>query len=82
VNYLLDTNILVIYGRDAKIADEIEKEYAFFNGNHNLAISVVSLGELNSLAKQFKYSEKSHTAQRVGNQSSGEPIFKIRKLET
>lgn len=58
MNYLLDTNILVIYGRDSKLADQIEKEYQLFNGHHNLAISVISLGELSSLAKQFKYGEK------------------------
>lgn len=58
MNYLLDTNIIVIYGRNSKIADEIEKEYELFSGVHNLAISVVSLGELNSLAKQFRYGEK------------------------
>ncbi|MGB1241169.1 MAG: type II toxin-antitoxin system VapC family toxin [Chitinophagales bacterium] len=58
MNYLLDTNIIVIYGRNSKIADEIEKEYELFSGEHNLAISVITLGELNSLAKQFKYGEK------------------------
>lgn len=58
MNYLLDTNILVIYGRDSKLADQIEEEYELFNGNHNLAMSVESLGELSSLARQFKYGEK------------------------
>ena len=58
VNYLLDTNILVIYSRDSEVANKIETEYQIFSGNHNLAISVITLGELNSLAKQFKYGEK------------------------
>ncbi len=58
MNYLLDTNILVLYGRNSKIADSIEKEHGIFNGEHNLAISSVTLGELNSLAKQFKYGQK------------------------
>ena len=58
MNYLLDTNILVIYSRESEIANKIEAEFQIFSGNHNLAISVVTLGELNSLAKQFKYGEK------------------------
>lgn len=58
MNYLLDTNMLVVYGRATAIADKIEAEYHFFSGNHNLAISVVSLGELDSLAKQFNYGAK------------------------
>jgi len=58
MNYLLDTNIIVIYGRNSKVADKIENEYELFSGEHNLAISVVTLGELNSLAKQFKYGDR------------------------
>jgi len=58
VNYLLDTNILLIYSRDSDTANEIEKEFGFFNGQHNLAISAVTLGEVNSLTKQFKYGER------------------------
>jgi predicted nucleic acid-binding protein len=58
VDYLLDTNILIIYSRESTIADKIESEYQIFSGDHNVAISVVTLGELNSLAKQFKYGER------------------------
>lgn len=55
MNYLLDTNIIVIYGRDSDLADEIEKEYGLFSGDHNLGISSVTLGEIDSLTKQFGY---------------------------
>lgn len=55
MNYLLDTNIIVIYGRASDLSDEIEKEYGLFNGEHNLGISSVTLGEIDSLAKQFGY---------------------------
>ncbi|MEN0006022.1 MAG: PIN domain-containing protein [Bacteroidota bacterium] len=58
MNYLLDTNILLIYSRTSDLADKIERQYKLFSGNHNLAISVVTLGELNSLAKQFNYGER------------------------
>jgi len=53
LNYLLDTNILVIYGRSTKLADNIEEKIGIFSNDHNLAISSVTLGELDSLAKQF-----------------------------
>lgn len=55
MNYLLDTNILIVYGRESKIAENIERENNFFNGSHILAISVVTLGELNSLTRQFNW---------------------------
>lgn len=58
MDYLLDTNILVIYSRESEVADKIEAEYQIFSGDHNIAISMVTLGELNSLAKQFKYGKR------------------------
>lgn len=58
MDYLLDTNILVIYGRSSEVADKIESDHEFFSGEHNLAVSVVTLGELNSLVKQFEYGDK------------------------
>ncbi|MEL7120353.1 MAG: type II toxin-antitoxin system VapC family toxin [Bacteroidota bacterium] len=58
MDYLLDTNILVIYSRESEIADKIEAEFQIFNGDNNIAISVVTLGELNSLAKRFNYGNR------------------------
>lgn len=58
MDYLLDTNILLIYGRSAEIANRIEEDLNLFNGSHNLGISVVTLGELDSLTKQFNYGKR------------------------
>lgn len=57
MNYLLDTNIVLIYGRASSLSSKIEEQYQLFNGNHNLFISVVTIGELNSLMKQLSYGE-------------------------
>jgi len=48
----------LIYGRETDISRRIEDDYAIFNGENNIAISVVTLGELDSLARQFKYGAK------------------------
>lgn len=58
MDYLLDTNILVIYSRESKVADGIERDHHIFDGGNDVAVSIVTLGELNSLAKQFRYGEK------------------------
>ncbi len=58
MNYLLDTNILVIYGRNTEIANKIEAEHNLFKKDNNLAISVVTLGELDALAKRFNYGQR------------------------
>jgi tRNA(fMet)-specific endonuclease VapC len=52
MNYLLDTNILLIYMRNSQISSRIESEYNFFTSQNNLAISVVTVGEIKSIAKQ------------------------------
>jgi predicted nucleic acid-binding protein len=51
MDYLLDTNIIIIYSRDNQIAREIERKYAIFNGINDLYISIVTLGELDSFIK-------------------------------
>lgn len=58
MNYLFDTNIILTYGRSADIANQIEKEKRFFDGSNNIAVSVVTLGEIDSLTKQFNYGDK------------------------
>lgn len=45
MNYLLDSNIIVIYSRDNNISNLIEQKYQLFSGNHRLFLSVVSLVE-------------------------------------
>jgi len=49
--YLIDTNILLCYLRtDKRQADEVDKTYAPFDKNSDPVCSVVSVGELKSLA--------------------------------
>jgi len=57
MDYLLDTNIVLIYSRANKISREIEKRYKIFNVNNRLALSVVSLGELDALIKKLELGE-------------------------
>lgn len=54
----MDTNVLVIYSRSSDLADKIEADHQIFSGDHNLAISVVTIGELNSLMEQNKYGKR------------------------
>jgi len=55
MNYLLDTNLVLIYLRDNLIGKRVEQDLGLLTGDHNLIISVVSIGELKSLAKQNKW---------------------------
>lgn len=56
--YLLDTNILVGYIRAADYAAYVEKKYQLFNPQNISVISIVSVGEIKSLAFQFGWGEK------------------------
>jgi tRNA(fMet)-specific endonuclease VapC len=58
VDYLLDTNVLVIYSRSADIARRIERDHQLFDGNNDLAISIVTIGEINSLIAQYGYGKR------------------------
>lgn len=58
MNYLLDTNIIVIYAKDGIEMEKLEAKYHLLSGDHNIAISVVTLGELKSITKQFKYGKR------------------------
>lgn len=53
MDFLLDTNIVVIYGRDNEIAKHIEQKHGIFNGENRLAVSIVTVGEVNALAKKL-----------------------------
>lgn len=54
MDYLLDSNIIVIYSRDNDISKLIEEKYQLFSGNHRLFVSVVTLGEINAIIKKFQ----------------------------
>ncbi len=49
---MLDTNLLLIYNRDNDIARRIESDYRIFDSNNNLAVSVVTIGEIKSILYQ------------------------------
>jgi len=57
MNYLLDTNILVTYVRDTAVTRRLEDQLNLLNGANNLLISVVSLGEIQSIARQNAWGE-------------------------
>jgi tRNA(fMet)-specific endonuclease VapC len=58
MNYLLDTNIIVTYVRDTAVTRKLEDRLNLLTGENNLVISVVSLGEIRSIAKQHNWGEK------------------------
>ena len=55
----MDTNVLIIYSRSADIARRIERDHQLFDGSNDLAVSVVTIGEINSLIAQYGYGKKS-----------------------
>lgn len=58
MNYLLDTNIVLTYIRDTAQSRRLEEDLQLLSGQHNLIISVVSVGELKSIAKQNKWGKQ------------------------
>lgn len=58
MDYLVDTNLLLIYSRDNEISKKIEEKYNLFNKNNRLAISVVTLGEIDALIKKLGIGDK------------------------
>ena len=46
MDYLLDSNIILIYSRNDKVAANMEAKYKIFSGNNRLGISIVSKGEV------------------------------------
>lgn len=58
MNYLLDTNILLIYSRNSDIAKKLENQYKLFDKKNNLAVSIVTIGELDALVKKFNIGSK------------------------
>jgi len=56
--YVLDTNILVGYIRDASFSRFVDEEYAPLDGDNIAVVSIVSHGELFSLSYQLGWGEK------------------------
>jgi len=55
MDYLLDTNILVIYSRANATARQIENDLKLLSLENNLTISAVSVGEIESIAIRNKW---------------------------
>ena len=53
--YLLDTGIILGYVRAAPYAEYVEKKYRLFDPPNTPLISIVSKGEMYSLATQFQW---------------------------
>ena len=58
MNYILDTNIVLIYTRESPLTKIIENKYNLFNSKNKLYLSVVTIAELKSLILQRNYGEK------------------------
>lgn len=58
MKYLIDTNIVVVYLRDDKTKHHIEANYAPFHPANIPIVSVVTLGEIESLGLRNKWGVK------------------------
>ncbi len=58
MTYLLDTNILLAYLRDSGLASEIDKQFQPLSYPNTPIVSVVSLGELKSIALRNNWGQK------------------------
>jgi len=58
MNYLWDTNLLVHYIRASTTYQDLNDHYNFFGAENQVYISIVTMGEIYSLAKQRKWQEK------------------------
>ena len=64
MNYLLDTNIVLIYTQASPLAKQIEKDLELLHDDNMLFVSVVTVGELESLMLQRGHGEKKQQALR------------------
>lgn len=58
MEYLLDTNIIIIYSKSKDLARKIEADHAIFAKENNLAVSIVSIAEIRSIIHQFEIGDK------------------------
>lgn len=58
MDYLLDTNIVLIYLRQSGLKEDLDKRLSLFSPENTLLISVVSIGEAKSIALQRKWGER------------------------
>ena len=62
MDYLLDTNIVLIYTQASTLARQIERDLALLGEENRLFISVVTVGEIESLILQRGYGDKKKQA--------------------
>lgn len=73
--YVLDSNVFVGYVRDASYGRYIDQEYDPLGSNNIALISVVTKGELQSLAYQFDWGKQKKSAlQRLLNSVNAVPV--------
>ena len=58
MNYVLDTNILLFYLRDARTKAHVEQLYGPFSSGNNPIISIVTVGEIRALARKNQWGGK------------------------
>lgn len=58
MNYILDTNLVLIYLRSNELSRKIENDLKLFSSKKNLVVSVVTVGELKSISIQNKWGQR------------------------
>jgi tRNA(fMet)-specific endonuclease VapC len=58
MNYVLDTNIVLLYLKDDKTKYFIEENYGLFQQGNNPIISIVTIAEIRSLALKNNWGER------------------------
>jgi predicted nucleic acid-binding protein len=53
MDFVLDTNILVYFIRSDEYIQQLNNQFALFSGENFVFVSIVSVGEIRSLAYQF-----------------------------
>lgn len=58
MDYLLDTNIVLIYSRDNDLSRAIERKHQLFRTSNRTLLSIVTVGELNALSKKLNLGQR------------------------
>lgn len=58
MKFLLDTNIIMVFVRDKIWRGQIASEYEFLHPENDIMVSVVTLGEIRSIALRNKWGER------------------------
>lgn len=58
MNYIFDTNIVLLYLKNPEVRQSINKQYQPFKNNNQAIISIVTIGELKSLAQRNQWGLK------------------------